>query len=138
MPKTYLTPLEVRGYELDSFGHVNHSVYLNYLEHARWRMLEQEGITLAQITELKLWPVIAHIDIQYVKPAFMGDTLEVRTTCIDHGKTRFVFDQNIYRGDVQIIKAKVTSVVVNEKGRPVETPEEYKRLWQSEDPGAGE
>ena len=28
----------VRGYELDSFGHVNNAVYLNYLEQARWEM----------------------------------------------------------------------------------------------------
>ena len=39
-PKTYLCTLEVRGYELDSFGHVNHGVYVSYLEHARWKMLD--------------------------------------------------------------------------------------------------
>ena len=35
--KTYRCLIQVRGYELDSFGHVNHANYLNYLEHARWR-----------------------------------------------------------------------------------------------------
>ena len=28
----------VRGYELDSYGHVNNAVYLNYFEQARWEI----------------------------------------------------------------------------------------------------
>lgn len=129
MSKTYLCNIEVRGYELDSFGHVNHAVYLNYFEHARWTMLMEEGITLEQITREKLWPVIASAEIKYMKPAFMGDRLEVRSRAIDVHRTRFTFEQNIFRGDVQITAARYQSVVVNEKGRPVEMPEMYFRLW---------
>ena len=51
--KTYRTELEVRGYELDSYGHVNHAVYPSYLEHARWQMLESESINLKTFAE---WP----------------------------------------------------------------------------------
>ena len=32
--------IEVRTSELDSFGHVNHAVYLNYFEHARFEALK--------------------------------------------------------------------------------------------------
>ena len=31
----HATRLTVRPYECDSYGHVNHAVYVNYLEHAR-------------------------------------------------------------------------------------------------------
>jgi YbgC/YbaW family acyl-CoA thioester hydrolase len=129
MSKTYRCDIEVRGYELDSFGHVNHAVYLNYFEHARWRMLAEEGITLEWITREKLWPVIASAQIKYLKPAFMGDRLEIRSRAVDAQRMRFTFEQDIYRGDVHLTSARYESAIVNEKGRPVETPELYYRLW---------
>lgn len=132
MPKTYTCQLEVRGYELDSFGHVNHAVYLNYLEHARWKMLEQEGITLQLITSLKRWPVIAAIEVNYLKPVFMNDPLEIHTRCVDHSRVRFTFEQTIFCRGTRVLSAKVTSVVVNETGRPEALPPEYQQLWAEE------
>lgn len=129
MPKVYSCLIEVRGYELDSFNHVNHSVYLNYLEFARWKMLHAEEITLEKLQAWKLWPVIAKIEIQYLKPTFMGDQLEVRTQILEHSKTSFVIKQDIYKGDMHVVDAKVLSVTVNEKGRPAANPPEVSRLW---------
>lgn len=129
--KFYHCSIEVRGYELDSFGHVNNSVYLNYLEFARWKMLEQEGITLQKIQREQLWPIISAIEIKYLRPSFMGDLLEVRTRVVGSSKARFEIEQLIFRGETQIAAAQVHSVVVNETGRPVEIPEAYKKLWSS-------
>ncbi|MDR3607328.1 MAG: thioesterase family protein [Oligoflexia bacterium] len=127
--KTYRCQLEVRGYELDSFGHVNHGVYLNYFEHARWKMLAEEGITLELITRDKRWPVIAQIEVRYLKPTFMGDQLEIQTRVIEQSRARFTLEQMIYRDGVLVTSATVKSVVVNENGRPVEMTEPYSRLW---------
>ena len=33
--------LRVRGYELDSFGHVNNAVYLQYAEEAKWHFFAE-------------------------------------------------------------------------------------------------
>lgn len=127
--KTYRAKIEVRGYELDSFGHVNNSVYLNYLEHARWKMLKEEGITLPLLEELKRWPVITGMEIKYLKPTFMGDVLEVETHCAEYGKASFVLEQVITRDGTPVFKARVHSVTVNENGRPSEYPERFARIW---------
>lgn len=37
--------IKVRGYELDTQGHVNQAEYLHYAEHARWELLQAAGIT---------------------------------------------------------------------------------------------
>jgi acyl-CoA thioester hydrolase len=128
--KTYRTQIEVRGYELDSFGHVNHANYLGYLEHARWRMLAEEGITLPKLQVLKRWPVIAQMELKYLKPTFMGDLLEVETRCVDHSKIGFTFEQIIKKGDLIVMKATVRGVMVNENGRPADYPPELEGLWQ--------
>ena len=79
MSKIYHSTLHVRGYELDSFGHVNHAIYVSYLEHARWEMLLEEQITLEKFMEWKRWPVIASIELHYLKPTFLNDKLDVST-----------------------------------------------------------
>jgi YbgC/YbaW family acyl-CoA thioester hydrolase len=130
-PKTYSCPIEVRGYELDSFGHVNNATYLNYLEFARWKMLGEEGITLEWIQREKRWPVIASVEIKYLKPTFMGDPLVVKTRVVDQSRARFTIEQLIFRGDTLVTSAIIHSVVVNESGRPVELPGEYAKLWDT-------
>ena len=69
--------LKVRGYELDSYRHVNHAVYLSYLELARWEFLASRGLTLRKLDELKRWPVVAALEISYLKPALMDDELTI-------------------------------------------------------------
>ena len=129
MPKTYHCSIEVRGYELDSFGHVNHAMYVSYLEHARWKLLEEEKILLAQFNEWKRWPVIASLEISYLKPTFMGEKLDIRTQISESGRTSFFAEQEIFRGETSVLKAKVKVVMVNENGRPSEMPLAVKQLW---------
>jgi thioesterase-3 len=127
--KTYRSQLTVRGYELDSFGHVNHANYLRYLEHARWEMLAQEGITLPFLEERKRWPIIRKIEIEYLKPAFMSELLEVVTQCVDHGNASSIFQQTILRAGVEILRARVSSATINELGKPARHPVEMEKLW---------
>lgn len=129
MSKIYRTTIEVRGYELDSYGHVNNAVYITYLEHARWKMLEEEGITLQRLGEWKRWPVIASIEAKYLKPSFMGQKLEVETRIVEHRRVGFGIEQRIFHDGSLVFDAKVGVVIVNEKGRPTEVPAEVERLW---------
>ena len=129
--RTYETSIDVRGYELDSYGHVNHAVYVNYLEHARWKMLEEEGIGIGDFKKWSRWPVIAGLEIHYQKPAFLGDHLEIRTEIIEVGKTSFTFAQSILRGEQPVAKAKIRVVMVNELGRPASMPDEMKTHWST-------
>ncbi len=128
MATVHRAELEVRGYELDSFGHVNHSVYLNYLEHARWRMLYEAGITLEKLQQWKRWPVIAKIEVEYLKPTFLGERLIVHSHVTSQRKTSFIVEQTITRDEQLVLKARIHAVMVNEKGRPAEMPSEVSQL----------
>ena len=128
MSKNYRCGFDVRGYELDSFGHVNHATYISYLEHARWKLLEEERIGLKEFEKWKKWPVIARIEAHYLKPTFLGENLDIHTRLELSGRTGFIAHQTIFRGETPVLKAQVQVVVVNENGRPVELPEEVKRL----------
>jgi len=130
MSRIYQTEIEVRGYELDSYGHVNHANYLNYLEFARWKMLEAENVTLDTFKKWGRWPVIAQLEIQYLRPAFMGDRLTVETRLLDYKRSSMQISQAIKKGDVPITQAKIRSVIVDESGRPAPLPEEGMLQWK--------
>ena len=135
MAKSYHCKIEVRGYELDSFGHVNHAEYVSYLEHARWKLLEEEGITLEKMRDWKRWPVIAEIDVKYLKPTFMGDVLSVNTRIVGHTRVSFDIEQQILKNEVPVVNARIKAVIINEQGRPSEPPPEVVRVWTAGDGG---
>ncbi|MCM2279652.1 MAG: acyl-CoA thioesterase [Oligoflexia bacterium] len=120
--KIYRCALEVRGYELDSYGHVNHAQYLSYLEHARWKMLAEEGITLKTLAEWKRWPVVAGLEVRYLRPTFCGDELRIETQVTEHRRVAFVVEQKIFRANEPVLTARVEAVIVNEHGKPAEVP----------------
>ena len=70
--------LTVRSYELESFGHVNNSVYLQYSEAALWDFLISNG--LADIPGAEgLFPVILESSQRYIHELKMSDTVRIET-----------------------------------------------------------
>ncbi|MDD6279389.1 MAG: acyl-CoA thioesterase [Oscillospiraceae bacterium] len=76
MKSTY--KLTVRGYELDSFGHVNNAVYLQYAEAAKWDFFSKSG-TLPLLREEKLFPVILENNIRYMNELQLMEEVLVTT-----------------------------------------------------------
>ena len=95
--KKFTQSLKVRSYELDSQGHVNYAVYLNYLEYARVLTMEQHGLSFQDFVDRKRYVVVAEINVKYLAPAFMGDELEITVEAIKAGKTSGTFKQEIFR-----------------------------------------
>ncbi len=77
--QTFITQLRVRHYEMDALGHVNNAVYQNYLEQAAIEHSEHLGFNLEYCRKLGGVFVMRRIEIDYLRPAFAGDTLEVTT-----------------------------------------------------------
>ena len=69
--------VRVRTYELDSFGHVNNSVYLNYMEEARSEYLKQISVSFHDFAPAGVQLVIAESYVRYLKPAHYGDAITV-------------------------------------------------------------
>jgi acyl-CoA thioester hydrolase len=64
---------------MDALGHVNNSVYQNYLEQAAIEHSEHIGLTLDKYRELGGVFVMRRVEIDYLRPAVAGDTLEITT-----------------------------------------------------------
>ncbi|MFE7438741.1 acyl-CoA thioesterase [Streptomyces tendae] len=88
MSEPFSVPVTVRGYETDTQGHLNQSVYLNYAEHARWSLLQAAGIRQADLVARGVGPVALETTIRFLRELLAGD--EVTVTCAfewSEGKT---------------------------------------------------
>ncbi|GAA4970017.1 acyl-CoA thioesterase [Streptomyces hyderabadensis] len=79
MSEPFSVPVTVRGYETDTQGHLNQSVYLNYAEHARWSMLQAAGIRQADLVARGVGPVALETTIRFRRELLAGD--EVTVSC---------------------------------------------------------
>jgi len=84
--------VEVRFRDCDPMGHVNHAVYLSYLEQCRfafWRHLT--GAPAGTASGI----IIARAECDYRAPAFFGEVLEVRLKVTDIGRSSFAIVYDI-------------------------------------------
>jgi acyl-CoA thioester hydrolase len=117
--------LTVRTYECDSYGHVNNANYLNYLEFARYEFLKDIDFDYPEMVKAGYGIYIARIEIDYKKPAFADDTLEIRSWSIKKGAVSGTLAQEIWRGEDLLIQAKVTWAFVDSKGMPAKIPPQW-------------
>ena len=73
----FSVPVTVRGYETDTQGHLNQSVYLNYAEHARWSLLQAAGIRQADLVARGVGPVALETTIRFRRELLAGDEVTV-------------------------------------------------------------
>ncbi len=66
------------GTDLDSYGHVNNSVYLKYIENARWHFFKSKGF-LERILDAGMFIVVLETTIRYVNEIKIFDEIEIKT-----------------------------------------------------------
>jgi len=120
------TSLKVRSYECDMYGHVNNATFLNYCEFSRVEFLEKIGYTLTSLKRAGFLLPIVKIEIEYKKPVYAGDVLNLTVKWLRRGRSSSTFEQEIYNqktGELAAI-AWVTWVVTDLKGKPISIPQE--------------
>ncbi|MTD27100.1 acyl-CoA thioesterase [Erwinia sorbitola] len=88
------TTIKVRGYHLDVYQHVNNARYLEFLEEARWAWLEQHE-AFHWMNERRMAFVVVNININYRRPALMGDVLVINSQLLTLGGKSGIIDQRV-------------------------------------------
>lgn len=74
----YSFKTDVRGYELDSYGHVNNAVYISYTEQARWEILKNNDLIDSFLKD-DLLLVVTETNIKYMRELTLFDEIEILT-----------------------------------------------------------
>ena len=72
MPKLEYS-LTVYPFHIDAMGHVNNTIYAQWMEIGRVLLLEAVDMSIAQIMQQGFGPVLVDTSISYKKPLFLGD-----------------------------------------------------------------
>ena len=92
--------ITVRGYELDSLGHLNQAVYLQYAEHARWEILRAAKLTQESLLGSGIAPVVpVETTIKYRRELRAGDEVDVSCEFIWGDGRTFGMHQEIRKDD---------------------------------------
>ncbi|MCZ4059088.1 YbgC/FadM family acyl-CoA thioesterase [Pantoea sp. LMR881] len=118
------TTIKVRGYHLDVYQHVNNARYLEFLEEARWQWLE-DADAFNWLQEQKLAFVVVNININYRRPAVLGDVLEIDSEVVQlNGKSGIIAQRVLLAGEEgTVADAALTFVCIDlrsQKAVPLE------------------
>lgn len=111
---SHVIEIKVRGYHLDLFRHVNNARYLEFLEEARWSMLESRG-SLAFFENSHYTLAVVNININYRRAAYMGEVLSIATSMKTIGNRSCIMRQLVtLKGTETIVAdADVAFVIVD-------------------------
>ncbi|WP_312663335.1 YbgC/FadM family acyl-CoA thioesterase [Pantoea sp. CTOTU49201] len=118
------TTIKVRGYHLDVYQHVNNARYLEFLEEARWQWLEDVD-AFHWLMEQQLAFVVVNININYRRPAVLGDVLNIESEVSQlGGKSGIIAQRVLLASDNSVVAdAALTFVCVDlrtQKAVPLE------------------
>lgn len=143
--------VRVRFHEVDSLGHVNNAVYLQYLEQAAVDHALAAGLNRERLLAFGAAFLAYRHEIVYLRPAFAGDILRIVTWLDEPRGARVIRNylvtangdslptasmfgriargHEVIAGHNLVVQARTEWVFTNEQGRPRRIPPQLMRLF---------
>lgn len=125
---TIATEVQVMFFDTDCAAVVHNIAYLRFIEIARTLLAEQLGMGLLQMAESRQYPVVVRTEIDYRRPAVLGDHLVVHGKLETVERTRFWCSFEIRRrgDDALIVQSRqMLALIQMPVGRPMRLPADW-------------
>ncbi|MBF0301288.1 MAG: acyl-CoA thioesterase [Oligoflexia bacterium] len=93
--------LKITNKHLDVMGHVNHAVYLQIMEDARWNLYDQFGYTKKHIEKEKRGPIVLEMHVKYRKEIITNEIITVKSHGLEYSS----------------ILGKISQMILKENGK---------------------
>lgn len=116
--------------DTDAGGVVYHSRYIEMAEHARSELIRHlGGEQRSLLHERGIGFVVRSLNVNYNRPAFLDDTLTIKTSFKKCETFKIYFEQNIYRDEELLCEMNIKAGCVSLKtGKPTPMPDEWKEV----------
>jgi acyl-CoA thioester hydrolase, YbgC/YbaW family len=129
---THHYALRVFYEDTDAGGVAYHANYLRWFERARSDLVELLGIDQrAALDDRTGLYTVAEINIRYLSPARLGDTVTVVTTARHVGRVTCTLHQVAFRGEIRLAEATVKVGFISLEGRPRRQPAAWQDAFNS-------
>lgn len=115
-------------FDTDCAAVVHNIAYLRFIEVARTLLAEQLGMGLVEMARTQIYPVVVRTEIDYRKPAVLGDRLIVHGRLEGVDRLRFWCAFEIRRpadGALIATSRQMLAVIQMPAGKPVRLPAEW-------------
>lgn len=121
--------MKIRVYyeDTDIGGVVYYANYLKFIERARSEIFFESS--LSPILKDGAF-VVRSLSAEYIKPAYFGDLLEIKTTLLEIKAASLTLFQEIFRSDEKLFEAKVKLAFVS-NGKPTRIPQRIILLFKA-------
>ena len=111
--------------DTDASGRVYHANYLKYLERGRSNLIYQSKYNHQELLKkLNIIFVVKSLNINYLKPAFFEDIIEVQTSLNQLSRVKLNFNQKIIRNNELLVDAEVIVITINSSGKIIKLNED--------------
>ena len=127
------TQEEVMFFDTDCGGVVHNLAYLRMIETCRTRLAALMGMDLRTMSETQVFPVLTRTEVDYKRPAKLGDRLLIRGKLAEVTRVRFSCDFEVVREEepnvVMVAARQGLALVQMPAGKPMRLPGEWVEQW---------
>ncbi|MCK4608612.1 MAG: tol-pal system-associated acyl-CoA thioesterase [Gammaproteobacteria bacterium] len=121
MKKEFVLPVRIYYEDTDAGGVVYYANYLRFMERARSEWFRAIGSPLDELAEQNYLFVVRKVEVDYLRPAKLGNLVEVVSQVVEHGKSKMILQQDVRLStnpELVFCKGRVTMVCVNADLKP--------------------
>ncbi len=115
-------------FDTDCGAVVHNLAYLRMIETCRTKLARQLGMDLRMMSEDRIFPVLTRTEIDYRRPAKLGDLLVIHGRLTEHRRARFWCEFEIQReadNELLVTARQTLALVRMPEGKPVKIPVEW-------------
>lgn len=120
-------PVQIRFNDIDMFGHLNNSVYIQFLDLGKYAYFRQ--FMSDTFGREPTAPVVANINCDFIEPTKIDERLEVLTAITDIADSSMTLDQRVVSTTGRV-KCSARTIMVNidlSTGRPTTVSDTWRR-----------
>lgn len=134
-PDQIRLPVQVMYFDTDAGGVVHNIAYLRFIETARTLLAVQLGMSFEDILRTGIHPVVVRTEIDYRRPARLGEHLQIHGKIAEIGRVRFWVEFEILRDKdgMQLVTCRQSLALVQmPEGKPLRVSEGFPSLGKTE------
>ena len=123
---------EVMFFDTDCGGVVHNLAYLRMIETCRTRLAALMGMDLRTMSDTCVFPVVTRTEVDYKRPAKLGDWLVIRGRLDELSRARFWCAFEMVResdGATLVTARQSLALVTMPEGKPLRLPADWAGKW---------
>ena len=133
LPVPYVASVAVTAADIDAYDHVNNAVYMTWFDRAAWEHSAVLGLPIEKCLLLDRGMAVLRSVIAYVRPAVLGDTIQIATWLLPaEGKLRVRRRFQVRReaDSATLARAEIEYACIElSSGRPARWPPEFREHY---------